>query len=348
MNVELITILVLLLAGLAEWLHARRCRRVAVLAFGPSGKPRQWTTMAPVLRVGALALLTWGLMNLFLLDPRVLKPKQTPEGGYRHLVIALDVSPSMQLKDAGPTAQMTRAQRASEILTSVLERSALEQMRVSIVAFYTGAKPVVVDTYDLEVVKNILNDLPLDIAFDIGKTTLLDGIKESFELAKPWKPKSTTLLMVSDGDTVGDIGMPPMPASIGQVVVIGVGDTKSGIFIDGHQSRQDASTLRQVATRLRGVYHDGNEKHLPSNEMAALSKVVPLQDDTERGKRELSVAAVAGGATVLAGLPIALAMAGSAWQSRTVTKRIVARAQPTRSFGFTKVIQPAKAAERTT
>lgn len=348
MSAEVTALTVLLLAAFAEWLHVRRCRRVAVLAFGPSGNPRPWTGAAPFLRVGALSLLTWGLMNLFLLDPRVLKPKQTPEGGYRHLVIALDVSPSMQLKDAGPTGQMTRAQRASEILTSVLERSALEQMRVSVVAFYTGAKPVVVDTYDLEVVKNILNDLPLDVAFDIGKTTLLDGVKESFDLAKPWKPKSTTLLVVSDGDTVGDTGMPPMPASIGQVVVVGVGDTKSGIFIDGHQSRQDASTLRQVATRLRGVYHDGNEKHLPSNEMAALSKVAPLQDETEKGKRELSVAAIAIGATVLAGLPMALAMAGSAWQTHGRTKRIVARAQPTRSFGFTKIIEPAKAGERTT
>lgn len=348
MRAELITLLVLVLAGLAEWLHARRCRRVAVLAFGPSGKPRPWTRVAPFLRVGALGLLTWGLLTLFLLDPRVLKPKQTPEGGYRHLVIALDVSPSMQLKDAGPTSQMTRAQRASELLTSVLERSALEQMRVSVVAFYTGAKPVVVDTYDLEVVKNILNDLPLDVAFNAGKTALLDGIKESFDLAKPWKPKSTTLLVVSDGDTVGDTGMPPMPGSIGQVVVIGVGDTKSGIFIDGHQSRQDASTLRQVATRLRGVYHDGNAKHLPSNEMAALSKIVPLQDETEKGKRELSLAAVTGGATVLAGLPMALAMMGSAWQNRFGTKRIAASAQPTRSFGFTKIAEPAKAQERTT
>jgi Ca-activated chloride channel family protein len=348
MRPELIALMVMLVAALAEWLHARRCRRVAVLAFGPSGKPRRWTTIAPVLRVGSVGLLTWGLLNLFLLDPRVLKPKQTPEGGFRHLVIALDVSPSMQLKDAGPTGQMTRAQRASELLTSVLERSALEQMRVSIIAFYTGAKPVVVDTYDLEVVKNILNDLPLDIAFNPGKTTLLDGIKESFDLAKPWKPHSTTLLVVSDGDTVGDTGMPPMPSSIGQVVVVGVGDSKSGIFIDGHQSRQDASTLRQVATRLRGVYHDGNEKHLPSNEMAALAKIVPLQDETERGKRELSVAAVAVGATALAGLPMALAMAGSAWHNRRGTKRIVARAQPTRSFGFSKIVEPAKAAERTT
>ena len=38
----------------------------------------------------------------------------------------------------------------------------------------------------------------------------------------------------------------------------------AGKFIAGHQSRQDASTLRQVAVRLSGTYHNGNEKHLPT------------------------------------------------------------------------------------
>src|SRR5215472_9008632 len=128
---------VLLLAGLAEWLHLRRCRRVAILAFGPSGKAREWTVGVPLARVLALTFLAWGLVNLYLSGSRPLKPKQIPEGGYRHLVIALDVSPSMQIKDAGPTGQQTRAQRAAELITSVLQRSALEQMRVSVVAFYT-------------------------------------------------------------------------------------------------------------------------------------------------------------------------------------------------------------------
>ena len=315
MIAELIAVSVILLATLAEWLHERRCRRVARLAFGPSGRPRGWTSFVPIGRILAPGFLTWGLINLYLMDARVLKPKQMPEVGYRHLIVGLDVSPSMQIKDAGPSGTQTRAQRASELILSVLQRSALDQMRVSVVAFYTGAKPAVVDTYDLEVVKNILNDLPLDVAFDIGKTFILEGIKESFELAKPWKAGSTTLLLVSDGDTVGDKGMPQMPAAIAQVLVVGVGDSRVGKFIDGHQSRQEASTLRQIATRLHGLYHDGNEKHLASKELHALSKVLPLEEETKRGKRELSLAAVSVGAGTLAGLPIALALAGSAWQA---------------------------------
>src|SRR4029450_5781767 len=96
-------------------------------------------------------LVTWGALQLYLLAPRASRPQLVPEGGYRHLVIALDVSPSMQLKDGGPQRQQTRAKRASEVVLSMLERVALDQMRVSVVAFYTSAKPAVVDTLAIEV-----------------------------------------------------------------------------------------------------------------------------------------------------------------------------------------------------
>jgi len=194
---EITALAMLALSALAEWLHARRVRRVAALAFGPEGQARDWTGFAPFVRAVAMALLAWGLVTLFLLDPKVLKPKKRPEGGYRHLVIALDVSPSMQLTDAGPGGQQTRAKRAAEILMSILNRVALEQCRVTVVAFYSGAKPVVIDTADPEVVRNILSDLPLDQAFTVGKTRILDGIKEACDLAKDWRAGSTTLILAS-------------------------------------------------------------------------------------------------------------------------------------------------------
>ena len=166
----------MLLSALAEWLHVRRCRRVARLAFGPGGKPREWTHMVPWARVAAVVALAWGLTTLLHVGPRAVRSEKMPEGGYRHLVLALDVSPSMQLQDAGQGGKQTRARRASEVIMSLLQRVATDQVRISIVAFYTDAKPVVVDTFDMEVVKNALNDLPLDLAFDVGKTALLQAL----------------------------------------------------------------------------------------------------------------------------------------------------------------------------
>ncbi|MFM1768344.1 MAG: hypothetical protein RJA22_873 [Verrucomicrobiota bacterium] len=310
---ELAALGVLVLAGVAEWLHARRVRRLAALAFGPGNEARPWTRGAGPARALALALFTWGCLTLFLLQPRTVKPAEVPEGGWRHLVILLDVSPSMQLTDAGPNGQQTRARRAGEILMSILNRIALEQCRVSVIAFYNGAKPVVIDTADPEVVRNILVDLPLDQAFTPGKTRLLDGLQEAVKVAKDWRPGSTTLVVASDGDSVPDTGMPALPPSIAQVLVIGVGDARLGRFIDGHQSRQDASTLRQVANRLRGEYHDGNDRHLPSPSLRQLSALLPMRDQQPAGRRELALAAVGLGGTLIGLGPVALALAGSRW-----------------------------------
>src|SRR5688500_8621882 len=106
------TLAAILLATVAELVHARRSRRVARLAFGPGGQPRKWTQIGPWFRAAATGLLAWGLTMLLLIGPRTARSDLIPEGGYRHLLLALDVSPSMQLQDAGPAGKQTRAQRA--------------------------------------------------------------------------------------------------------------------------------------------------------------------------------------------------------------------------------------------
>ncbi len=338
-----ITLGAVLLTALAEWLHVRRCRRVARLAFGPTGKPREWTFVAPWLRVAAIGALAWGFATLLQIGPQsVRRDDLTPEGGFRHLVIALDVSPSMRLDDAGADGKQSRAARAGDVLMSLLQRVATDQVRVSIVAFYTGAKAVVVDTFDMEVVKNCLNDLPLDIAFDVGKTELLEGVRQSVELAKAWQPNSATLVVVSDGDTIPDTGMPQLPRSIRSTLVVGVGDPLTGKYIDGHQSRQDVSTLRQLAARLRGDYFDANRKHLPSVSLAALSHSLPLRDTRERGQREAALACLGLGSFTLATLPVALALLGSAWQAGKRPGSAVANRTETFSSPTTLNHQPEK------
>ena len=318
MVAELATAAVMLSVALAEMMHGRRCRRIAALAFGPAEEPRRWTRAVPVFRVLCLGALAWGLTTLFLIEPRVFKARELPAGELRHVVIIMDVSPSMKLTDAGPEGRDTRTKRANEIISSLLERIIIEQARISVVAVYTGARPVVVDCKDPEVIRNILNDLPMEYAFDIGKTDLLSGIEEAAALAKKWRKGSTTFVVVSDGDTVSETGMPDLPPSVADVLVVGVGSSSGGIFIDGHQSRQDSATLRQIARRLGGFYHDGNERHLPSEKLASLAASLPLRREGVLGRRELAMLLVLLGGLVCAGIPVALAAAGSRWRAVAV------------------------------
>lgn len=311
------------LAGIAELLHARRVRRIAPLAFGPGGKPAPWARAAPVLRVAGLGALAWGLATLVLLEPKhyaLGREEALREGDYRHALLVLDVSPSMRLVDAGPTKSESRLARARDLMESFFDRVPIEEFRISVVAVYNGAKPVVVDTKDFEVVRNILGDLPMHYAFPSGKTKLFEGLEEAAKLARPWNPRSTTVVVLTDGDTVPATGMPRMPDSVRQVLVVGVGDSRTGKFIDGRQSRQDASTLRQIAARLSGAYHDGNEKQLPSA-LVLEAMGIESEDVFEKlSRREYALIACAAGALLLGALPRLLEAFGTRWRPGRIVR----------------------------
>jgi Ca-activated chloride channel family protein len=305
----------------AEVLHARRIRQVAVLAFGAGRRPAFWTQAAPLLRAIAAGGLCWGLTTLLLLEPMTHRTDEIPENELRHLLLVLDVSPSMRLEDGGPDGKQPRRKRAADLLQSFFERVPMELYRTSVVAVYTGAKPVVVDTRDPEIIRNILTELPMQYAFPAGGTDLFSGLEEAARMAKPWRPGTATLVVVSDGDTVPTTGMPKLPASVAHVLVVGVGDPQGGRFVDGHQSRQDVSTLRQIATRLGGLYHNGNEKHLPTDMLRQVTVSGRQSKLARLTKREYALLACGTGAGILALLPLALHYAGTRWRPGTPLRR---------------------------
>jgi Ca-activated chloride channel family protein len=294
-----------------EALHARRLVRVATLVFGPGGRPTPVAFAAPLLRPLAAGLLAWGLATLAQLPPKVHRGEEVPPEEWRHLILVYDVSPSMLLKDAGASGDQTRAARAKQLIESLFERVPLGKFKVTVIATYNGAKPVVEDTTDLEVVRHVLSEVDLRYAFKAGSTKLFDGIAEAARIAKPWRTGSALLVIVSDGDTVPASGLPELPPSIGGSLVIGVGDHLAGKFIAGHQSRQDESTLRQVANRLGGEFHNGNKRHVPSDVLSAAaadSRKPLLQRLTQR---EYALIAICAATALLAALPLLLAAFGS-------------------------------------
>jgi Ca-activated chloride channel family protein len=313
---------VVILAAAAEALHARRVRHVARLAFGPGGRPSVWARSAPVLRVVSLGALAWGLTTLWMLDAKAHRSAdEIPDNEKKHVILVLDVSPSMRLKDAGPEHKQSRLQRARDVLDSLFGRVGIRQYLITVIATYNGAIPVVDRSRDPEVLRNILSDLPMHYAFPKGSTDLFAGLEEGAKRARPLPPHSATLILVTDGDTVPATGMPKLPVAIEHKLIIGVGDAQKGTFIDGRHSRQEASTLRQIAIRLGGVYHDGNEKHVGSDILQAMTRTGETSAIEKLTRREYALLACALGATILALLPFALQHFGTRWSPGVSTSR---------------------------
>lgn len=313
----------LLVAG-AEWLHHRRTTRIGILAFGPAAQPSLIAVTVPFARCLAAGCLVWALVTLLLIPP-MSQRKDGTEVSFeqlKHVVLVLDVSPSMRLQDSGPDGEQSRLRRARDVMESYFQRVPMNEFRVSVIAVYTDAFPVVEDTSDIGVVRNILNDLPMHFAFVPGDTDLFSGIRKASELTRGWRPRSTTVILVADGDTVSSTGMPRMPASVADVLVVGVGDPNTGSFINGRNSRQDVSTLRQIAARLGGTYHNGNEKHLSTSLIDRLTSGMEGRTRFQLTLREAALLVAGFSIAVLSMIPFLLHYLGTTWQPGVRNVRI--------------------------
>ncbi|MFT4514525.1 MAG: Ca-activated chloride channel family protein [Planctomycetota bacterium] len=319
-----ITLGVFVAALLGEALHGTRVRRVRNLVFGPLGRPSRWVMAVPMLRVLASTGLAWSLATLLTVDPMVHSSEEIADEDWRHLVLVYDVSPSMYLKDAGASGNLTRHERSRELIESLFDRVQIGKFKVSVVATYNGAKPVVTDTKDIEVVRHMLSEVDMQWAFKVGKTKLFDGIEEAAKLGKDWRVNSALLVIVSDGDTVPAAGMPELPPSFGGTLVVGVGDHLAGSFIAGQQSRQDESALRQLANRLGGEFHNGNRRQVPSDMLSAAAEDSRKPLFARLSLREYALLAMLLSAGMLGALPLLLHYFGTRWRPGVQRVRQVA------------------------
>lgn len=310
----IITAVAAALVLIGELLHWTRVRKQARLFFGPGAGPRGWVHSVPLLRSLAAGGLAWGLMTLMSIEPVVHRSDRVADADWRHLVLVLDVSPSMMLRDAGSDNRLSRRERAKELVDSLFERVPIGKFKISVIATFNGAKPVVEDTKDIELVRHIMTQIEMRYAFKAGKTRLFDGIAEAAKLGKPWRINSAMLVIVTDGDTVPATGMPELPPSYGGTLVIGVGDHVHGKFISGHQSRQDTSTLRQVAIRLGGEYHNGNRRHVPSDVLSSVAADSRKPLIERLTKREYAMIAIVVCSALLALLPMLLHYLGTGYR----------------------------------
>ena len=283
--------------AVAEAIHNRRVGRVRHLAFGASGRPRLWTAIAPVVRVLSTAAIVWGMIVLYLLPPRIIDKEPTQEAS-KHLLVCLDASPSMFVEDSGADGKTKRAIWAGAVIQAILDRLDTDTTRVTVFAVYTKSIPVIEDTFDMNVVRNVLDGLPLYAAFEAGPTKLSSGVNEALAYARKWKANSATLLVISDGDSEEQVNVRTIPPSIADAIVVGVGDPVRPTMIAGHRSVQDTSSLKALAVKLKGIYHQGNNKHLPSQVLDRLTMIRPRIGEG-LGLRELALLCIACGGSGL-------------------------------------------------
>ncbi len=317
--VIILTSLVLLIVALAEFMHLRRCWLLRSFLFNGCTFP--WGALGglAIARCAGCGCLAIGLAVLWVetLHPAALNSAFDTEETDR-LLIVLDSSLSMNLKDAGPEGNISRGARAADLIAQLLQDDKRKPPRTTLVVFADKSNALAVDTNDWNVIRHSLNNRHLaQVLFDDETTTIGAVLRQvTDEFAKNWPARSTTLLLITDGDSEDQVGELALPRSIRSALVIGVGSAE-GRLIGSFQSRQDERSLREIAQALGGRYVNGNASAVPQAALGRPSeepaetkqangrKAAPDMPDVPLGERPVLPLTLIGiGASLLAALTI--------------------------------------------
>lgn len=245
-----------------------------------------------------LAPLCWGLIILALARPQFVEPPIQKIQPGRDLMLALDISQSMETPDfRDPDGKlMRRVDAVKQVVSDFIRRR--ESDRIGLIVFGQSAYPVTPFTLDHNVCLEILNQTDAGMA---GPQTMIgDAIGLAIKQFDKSEAKQRVLVLLTDGNDTGSRMPPRKAAEIANqrgitIHVVGLGDPHAT-----GEDKVDYAALNSIAKATGGqVFHGENREEL-QNAYATLDKITPQNFKTlsYQPKRELFMFPL-GAATVL-------------------------------------------------
>lgn len=219
--------------------------------------PQAQGNAAPQLWRRLVALAAWACLVVALAQPQVVgEPESLPVTG-RDLMMALDISGSMENRDFFWQGQrLSRLDAVRAVASDFVMRR--EGDRVGLILFGTKAYLQTPLTFDRETVHYFLRDAEVGLA---GKSTAIgDAIGLAVKRLRDRPAESRVLILLTDGDNTAGELLPQQAAELAQqlgvrVHTIGVGREERSIFGTVLPSSGiDEASLRQVAETTGGQF----------------------------------------------------------------------------------------------
>jgi Ca-activated chloride channel homolog len=199
---------------------------------------------------GTLAAAAWIAIVVACARPQWIEPPVTRTVPTRDLLIAVDLSGSMETEDfiTVDGMQIDRVRAVKHVLDAFLERRAGD--RVGIIVFGSAPFVLVPFTDDLDACRTLLDEMQARMA---GPQTMLgDAIGKAISVFEQSELEDQVLIVLTDGNDTGSLVTPLKAAEIAAdrditVHVIAMGDPASL-----GEERLDMETLRAVATATGG------------------------------------------------------------------------------------------------
>ena len=234
-----------------------------------------------------LAPICWLLLVVALARPQFVEPPIQKIQPGRDLMIALDISQSMETPDFfTPDHKRIRRVDAVKLVVSDFIKKRKSD-RIGLIVFGLAAYPIAPFTLDHDACLKILSQTDAGMA---GPQTMMgDAIGLAIKLFNASDAKQRVLILLTDGNDTGSKVPPARAAEIAKqngitIHVIGIGDPRAT-----GEDKVDYAALGQIASATGGqVFHGENRTEL-EKAYATLDAITPQTFKTlsYQPKREL-------------------------------------------------------------
>lgn len=233
-----------------------------------------------------LALVAWCLLCIAAARPQALGPVQAPPQSGRDLMLAVDLSGSMEEPDMELGGQrVDRLTAAKAVLADFLDRRASD--RIGLIVFGQRAYAVSPLTLDRDSVRQQLRDAMVGMA---GRETAIgDAIGLAVKRLRTQPAEHRVLILLTDGENTAGVMTPAKAAELAQaehvrIHTIAFGD-EGGVMsvfgmqipMPGMQGGIDEDTLRQVAATTGGQFFRARDTQSLAGIYAEIDRLEPVR-----------------------------------------------------------------------
>jgi Ca-activated chloride channel family protein len=223
--------------------------------------------------------LAWLCLVAAIARPQWLEEPIIKELPMRDLLVAVDLSGSMEAKDFTNTEgqAIDRLTAVKQVLDSFLARR--DGDRVGLILFGSAAFVQAPFTDDLEVVRELLDEAQIRM---LGPRTMMgDAMGLAINQFERSKVDERVLIVLTDGNDTGSLIPPDRAAVIARdngvvIYTIAIGDPAAV----GEQAL-DEKTLKDIATTTGGAYFRANDRQELEAIYDRLDEINPRQVETQ-------------------------------------------------------------------
>src|SRR5262245_6763480 len=234
-----------------------------------------------------LAPICWGLVVLALARPQFVEPPLEKVQPARDLLLALDLSQSMDTRDfRDPSGKsITRADAVRAVVDDFVARRSGD--RIGLIVFGDAPFPLAPFTLDHATVHAMIAESVPRIAGP--RTALGDSIGLAIKMFDGSKAPERTLILLTDGNDTASRMPPKRAADIAKargirIHTVGIGDPNAT-----GEDKLDVAMLAAIASDTGGRYFFGADEKELAAIYETLDRITPVNHETLswRPKREL-------------------------------------------------------------